>query len=316
MTKKKDPRQATILDAEEVERAEKVGEDVPTPGDESTSLERMRARDTIDTLARLQKATEIIERRRDVLKASRNAAIALTEPSDWVLNRDRDGSVTALLRACGAQRIRPIFGIDLDNFRPLNDDGEFQPEEIDEGDGVFSFRGSCSSWCNLTQERIKTIEARRRSDEKFIGRQDSDGKLKYKSDLKLATMTSLLKKAVVAHAGLNGVSPDMLLAGWTGQAHKTIDKCRKGHGYGKATERTARKVADEGVAEKVLAMWEEILKRTGGDVGEGKTVIKEITANKEKGFNGFDDHERITQDWQLERALANLAAHPKYGDPE
>jgi hypothetical protein len=165
---------------------------------------------------------------------------------------------------------------------------------------------------------MEAIEGSRSSSEDFTGRSDFTGasKLVQYNDLRTSVYTLLHTKAVRILAGLSRVPLATLEAAWKGTDKKT-DNCRKGTGFGGASGRRASSVSNvDGDAKQKLK--DEVLRRVGGDVHDAKKLTKEITSNPNPGpgkrpFAGFDDLDRCTQDWQIERAWKNLDAHPVFG---
>jgi hypothetical protein len=260
------------------------------------------------------------ERAVDLLGRARAAALKLTGPRDWVLTRDRSGATSAYLAGTGIGQLVQLFGVSL-RVWPVGDDGRFAPAKITEDlpKGVHALRCWCEGYSALTGRRI-IVEATRRSDEDFAGRQtDDDGKLARRGakanegDLRCAVFTLAQAKAVRALTGLQGVTAEELTS-----AGINVEHCRQGQGYGSATEREAGRVAPEDVKAAANALGEDILKRVGGDVSAAASLLKECTSKpasgKSKGFEGFASVGRLTEQWQIDNARKRLKAHPTFGD--
>jgi len=279
----------------------------------------------IETLTRLENAAEVFKRRAELLEACYLAALKRTRPQDWVLTKDRQGSETAMLTVSGADLVAEVYGIVIRGIGPTNEKGEFKPEKtpVPGLDGVYSLRAHCSAFSRVNGRAVELLEFSRRSDEDFTGRSiTSTGKLTttpaesigaLETDLRGAVLTGMRTKAVRVLCGMTRVPVSELSKAWEGTEKKVAD-CRKGHGYGTSSDRGAKGVADAGVAELVDKLRKDILAAVGGDASAARQLTKEITANKAKGFAGFDSVDRLTQGWQVEQAVKNLKTHPQFGD--
>lgn len=273
----------------------------------------------VDQLQTLEGAAIIFDTRCRLLETCRVSAIKATQPEDWVLSKAKDGSEMGMLKASGANVVAQYWGIEIYNVRPLGPRGEFAPEEVVTAEGR-TLRAWCDARSNVTGQQRSNIEASRSSTESFVGRPanypsgDSwHGDLVAGADLRASVYTLLLSKATRVLAGLARVPKAQLALAWEGSS-KTVDRCTLGSGYGSSTERTAAKVSTADAATRD-ELWAEILRRTGGDVNDAKKVLKDITGNPPK-FAGFDQIERLTQDWQIEKAAKALSVHPIFGDQE
>jgi hypothetical protein len=271
----------------------------------------------IDMLAQMEQAEQILDRRSRMLESLRTRAIRKTNPSDWVLNKDRDGRALATPSAPACEKIAEEYGIDLEEIGPRNSaNGRFEPDRVERPDGSFSLEAWCAAVSKTTHRYVPLITAARASDEQFTGRDISDGS-KNLSDLKSSVLTLLRSKAARVISGLVRVPPAILDDAWKG-TDKTTEQCTLGHGYGKGGDRAAQRVAEEGVPELAQDLWDEIMRRTSGDEDEARTVLKRITSkpktDRSKGFAGFDSHKRFTQEWQIKQAKESLAKDKEYGD--
>ena len=271
----------------------------------------------VDQLQALEGAAIIFDRRCQLLETCRVSSIKATQPEDWVLSKAKDGSEVAMLKAGGSHTVAQYWGIEVFNVRPRGPQGEFAPQETVTAEGR-----TLTAWCdarsNVTGRQIFSLEASRSSTESFIGRPANDSKgevwhgdLVAAADLRAAVYTLLLSKATRVLAGLARVPKAQLDLAWEG-TNKTSDRCAKGSGYGTSTQRTAGKVSTADATSRD-ELWKEILRRTGGDVDAARSCLKDITANPPK-FAGFDQIERLTQDWQISKAADNLKAHEVFGD--
>jgi hypothetical protein len=174
-------------------------------------------------------AVEIIEARIRVLETARMAAIRATHPEDWLLFKARDdqgGQVVGYLQDSGCERVRDIFGISIYNIT--------KPEKVAGADpSVFHYMVSGDGTCSLTAQSIEGIEGGRSSTEDFC--KDKTGAA-LELAVRKAARANLDGQIVRELAGLAGVPIAELETAWTG-THKTIDRCRRGRGFGSADER-------------------------------------------------------------------------------
>ena len=258
----------------------------------------------------------VLENRRAMLDRFRAACIESTVPQDWTLFKDHDGTVIGVPRDSACVRMKKFMGISIFNLRPKPEGAkEFQPQistekvEVEKDGKKSSYTATivtiiADGDCHVTGETLEDVRHELRSDDKFIGR----GHLQ---DLIQSCRTGLDAKIVRILSDMRKVPEDVL------KAHNIdVERCYKGHGYGTSKDRSAKKEADPGVAEKAKELGREILKRTGGDKEAARKVLVEITKNDEKNFKGFDSVERLTLDWQIEQAWPRLKKHPVFGDQD
>lgn len=269
----------------------------------------------VAALAMMEDALKIATRMAEVVAGVRRAAITMTDPVDWVLNKDRQGNEVAMLTASGAQKVASLYGISI---RPIPPATDLTPERI-QVNGKLAFHLRFRANSRFLGREIET-EATRREDEEFTGREtnqsgefDRQGGHTYEPDLSKAVRTLSLKTGVVELVGLKAVSRSELDDCWA-PAGKSSKTCRFGHGYGTSNERTANKVADPSAKAGAEELRVEILKRVGGDESAAKQLLREITANPEKNFGGNTSTAQLTQDWMVERAWRALRKHPIFGD--
>jgi len=192
--------------------------------------------DLNELAARKSEAIEIIDARAAVLATLRKAAIRATAPEDWILFKAPDehgGQIVAYLQDCGADRVRDLYGIEIENVST--------PEKIATTDPkVFHYIVRADGFCKLTRQRVEAIEGGRSSTEDFC-------REKTGVDLELA-----VRKAARANldggitrelAGLKSVPLDELRAVWDGTSKK-IENCRKGRGFGTGDERRGAEAID------------------------------------------------------------------------
>jgi hypothetical protein len=189
----------------------------------------------------LEHGAQIIEARAKILETARRAAIAMTNPEDWVRHLDqRTGIETAYLQDVGCQRVRPIFGIDTLDVTV--------PEKIMLQDGsqhfMYIVRGS--GFCSLTQERIENVEGGRSSNDDFIVKQDPAPQG--------AQLELIVRKAARANldgtitrklAGLGSVPFVEIEQVFSSDQGKTENRFRKGRGFGSQRHRQSQEALDQ-----------------------------------------------------------------------
>lgn len=257
------------------------------------------------TLALREDAEAIASRAVAMARGMRLAAIVgLTQPEDWVLSRDRQGSETAFLAASGVAKIKAPYGL----YRHAVEGGTLEPRRIilpADGDEperkgwTLRFVGG-SRFLNLEDE----MEATRWDHEKFLGREDIP------SDPKKATEQlswSLIARNLI---GLRGVPAQELK-----ECGIDVSRCRKGSGYGTAGQRGAEKVQAPDVAAEAQKIWTNILQRVAGDEQKAGQVLFDITVSvKEPPKYGIRSHLEFFKMDQFQYAWGRLKKHPEFGD--
>lgn len=267
----------------------------------------------------LEDAVEKIERREKLIEKLGKTCLAKLGPQDLTLFKDREGHVVGRLRdGRGARDVALMLGISVFNHRRPGGEGGTAPlirEEQIEVEGqkhvCLIAEGEADGYAALTQQPIWGVPVGLRSiNEKgmpnFAGRGT-------KQDLAAAWRTSIDVKVISLLSGLRKMSGALLES-----AGIDLAKCFSGSGYGSAAERGSKGVAEEGVAEQVQKLREEILKAVGGDTAAAKQLCREITKGDKPGrdgktFPGFDTPDRLTQGWQIDAAMKKLKAHPQFG---
>lgn len=268
----------------------------------------------VAALAMLENALAITERMAQVVSSLRIAAIKMTDPVDWVLSRDKQGNELAMLTASGAQKVASLYGIQL---HPLEGETSLEPSR-GQLNGKLAFTLKCQAHSRLLGRSIE-VEATRREDEEFTGREtDEKGELKFKGghtfepDLKKSVRTLAITTSVRELVGLKNVSRQELDACWLGTT-KTTERCRFGHGYGTSQDRSAAGVSEGDVKAKAKELGDEILRRVSGDSDLAKSVLRDITVNKD-GKYARDSVAQFTKVEQVEWAWERLRKHQVFGD--
>jgi hypothetical protein len=291
--------------------------------EDDTALEARAAaseQSLVEQLQTMENYATIVKRRMELLDSVRLAALRRTRPQDWVLFKDKEEQVVALLADSGVNLVAEAYGVVIDNLRPTGADGRFQPEKEVDDKGHLTFRAWCDVISKVNGRQVQSMEASIRDDEEFTGRRVNDrgeiaarGPKALEQDLRAALYTRLRSKAVRAVCGMTRVPAPEIEVAWKGTENKMAN-ARKGHGYGRTAERTAERVAEEGVGDRADKLRDEILRRVGGDEDAARELLVDITKNDEKGFGGFKSTKQFTKDWQLDNAEKRLAAHEVFGD--
>lgn len=312
-----EPQRPSTLVVEEVRPSRAILDEVI----DETNLAERAERALIDSLAKNPNGANIFEQRTKLIESCYLSAIRRTRPQDWVVTKDRQDNMTAMLCSSGASLVAEVYGIEVENVRPL-EKGNFKPERQALAGNQYSLTGWCDAYSRINGRKIQSLSGTRRSDEDFTGRSiDANGKLTNKtddkvganpSDLASAVYTLLLTKAVRVLCSMTRVPVSDLEKAWEGSPKK-LEQCRAGHGFGTSSGRAASGVAEGDVASEVAKLKVEVTRLAGGDIGAMKKITKEITAGKD--FAGFDTLDRLTKGFQIQNAWKNLKAHPLYGPP-
>lgn len=290
---------------------------------EETEAEALIRRTTVDAIEHTERLTEddvkrIMAARARLIETMRSVALKMTKPQHWVVFRDREGRIVGHPKSAACLVFQQWGGVRVFNHRSLTGEPEaptVTTEPQEGGATITILEMLCDA--QFGKMVVPGIYSAVRSDDEFIGRARSDHKGGPRlQDLRSTLRTNIDAKAVRVAMGITKVAEEELIA-----AGIDLTRCDKGAGYGTSSDRAAGKVADAGVPEMAKALWDEILKRTGGNVGEAKTVLVDITKRApdpkkkdDKGFRGFDSHERFTLAWQVENAAKALKNHEVFGD--
>jgi len=297
---------------------------IPPSIEEEARLAQWAAEENLARMAlvdpdKVEKALNALAK---VMKTMREIAIQDTVGIDWTLYRDSDGREVAVMRDSGAVKARKWLGISITGHRPPDGSGAEGPrvylETVDEGGGkskkVQVVDGIADGYCARTGERIEAVYfAVRNEPKEFTGRKHPVTKLSNLTDLLSTWRTGIDAKIVRILGGIRKVPKEDLSAYGV-----DVTKCYLGHGYGAGAERAAAGAAVGELGEQIAALRKSVIRRTAGDLGKGKVLVREITSSpktaKSKGFAGVDSLDQLTLTWQIDRAWKNLRAHPKFGN--
>jgi hypothetical protein len=212
-------------------RADVVDDDDPiVPGRSAVTLRRADVPVDLGELAALKgDAIAVVDARVQILETLRSASIRATHPEDWVLFKapaEHGGQIVGYLEDYGGDRVRGLWGIRIFNVSKAEKVVGTDPSDfmyIVTGDGE----------CGITHEIVEAMEG---------GRSSKDDFCKGKTG---AALEMLVRKAARANldggitrelSGLKAVPIQELERAWAGTA-KTIDRCRRGRGFGTHDER-------------------------------------------------------------------------------
>lgn len=211
--------------AEQVQ-VEDVKELSPEVVEQETALVKQTAGGGImDLVLNEDKALALVKARGTVVRTARQAALALTEPEDWLFFRDPDGRETGYLQDCGCDRARDIFGVEIFNVE--------KPERMQMDGGAFMYVITGDGRCKLTGQVVESMEGGRSSIDDFI--------ITQKNPPKGPQLELLVRKSARANldgnitrelTGLKSVPIQEIADSWSDQAKKSVFKARVGRGYG------------------------------------------------------------------------------------
>lgn len=197
--------------------------------EDSLDIRRPDVPITVEEIAALgtDQAKAVIEARVQIIKTLRAASIKQCHPSDWVLYKDtKTGRVLAYLEDKGAQRLMPLWGIEITRITtPTRENSE---------DGLsYAYGIIGDGYCNVTRGKVLSMEGTRYSTEHFATEKPEG--IQREAAVKKAARANLEGRIVRNLAGLNGVPLDELIL-VTGD--KDFErKASKGRGYGTQDER-------------------------------------------------------------------------------
>jgi len=194
---------------------------------------------TITDLAEQRDAgVAIVEARNTIIRTLRKASIAVTSPTDWILFKSKDGSVTGYLQDCGADRVRPLWGIEVRPAPSIAPLWGFERTEAEDGSFAYTIRGSGMS--RVTGETVSEMEGTRLSTENFV---EYDKGIAREVKVKKAARANLDGGIVRELTGLRSVPIQELEDAWQGSWKKT-SMCIRGRGFGSGAERAGAQVQE------------------------------------------------------------------------
>lgn len=244
------------------------------------------------------------------------ATIRATKPQDWIKMGDK-----VYLQATGIERIAPLWGLVFSEPKVTREDHP---------DGAFSY--AVSGWVR-SRFGVTHFMGARSSADPFFDSFDEEkpkgwyelepgAKAEWKAkhrlppdpmDVRKAAVTNWMVRAGSMICGLRGLT----LADLQAQKIEGVGSVE----YGKGQKGGATSTSD--LAARRTALWNDILKRTSGNVDDAHTVLKDITKydaykNKKTGKDvaanpGAANTDSLSE-YALQIAEGKLKKHPIFGD--
>lgn len=256
----------------------------------------------------------------ELMKRLVPASIRATKPQDWI----RMGG-KVYLQGTGVERIAALWGLRF--YEPT-----VTREDFPDGEFAYVCRGAIE--CRLTGVSYQSIEGGRSSRDPFFDSFDQDKpenwnsmgngeREEWRARHRLPVDPMEVRKAAVTNWQTRGAS---MLTGMRGLTQADLDACGvkdvKSVEYGAGKKGGSTAPAD--LKAQQTALWNDCLRRTGGEVALAKELLKDVTAypagkNKTTGqdyaaFSGADAVEKITRPQSIAIALEKLKKHPTFGD--
>lgn len=237
--------------------------------------------DLNELAARKSEAVEIIEARADILAMIRKKAILATSPEDWVLfkaGEEHGGQIVAYLQDCGTERVRDLFGIEIQNVS--------RPEKVLTNDpAVFHYIIRGDGLCKITRQVVEGIEGGRSSTEDFCkGKTGVDLELAVRKAARANLDGGITRKL----AGLKSVPLDEIAAVWQGTPKK-IENCRKGRGFGTRDARLGAETIDADIIPPKCHLCSKPMKLRQGSKGPFYSCVD------------YKDHGADARTWEFEK---------------
>lgn len=223
----------------------KTEQDIPVEGEvveeRGIALRHPSVPTTINELAALDKdqGLAIIEQRTKIFHSMRMASIALTFPGDWTLFKDRDGRIAGYLGDQGCDRIKKMWGIQVNNLGLMR--------RIEDADHVeeFAYGITGDGVCGLTGEAVFDMEGIRYSTEKYATEKPEG--IQRTVAVQKAARANLDGSITRELAGMKSVPSQELDKAWEGTWKKS-ELCNKARGFGSADERVGGENEKSGVS--------------------------------------------------------------------
>lgn len=254
----------------------------------------------------------------ELLRKLTPASIKATRPQDWVKMGEK-----VYLQATGVERVAPLWGLYFGEPRITR-------EEYQGGDFSYIVNGKIGS--RFTGIEI-VVEGARSSSDPFFDAFDQDkprefyqmepaDKEAWKRAHRVAPDPMDVRKAAVTNWMTRGAS---MLCGLRGLTPKDLDDNGiRGVAvveYGKGQKGGSTAPAD--LKAEQTRLHNDIHRRTGGDVGAARDLLKEVTkfdaytkkdGTKVKAHEGYTSTDQIKNPVSIRIAFEKLAKHPIFGD--
>lgn len=238
-----------------------LAEEVPA----ATAGGIVSAREIEAQIARAEKMGEALDRLRAL-------AVQRTVPGDWVMHGDQ-----AYLEGDGGLRIAPLVGLRLDSVT--------KTVEVDES-GVTRVTYTADASSALFGTSFGAVARTRTSADSFLAR---GGKKADVEDVASAAYKGLVARAVQLIAGLSGLSADDL------KDRYGFDVSGAGAVTFKGGQSAAKKSDAAGASDAIAEIHKLLLDVFEGNPMAAADWLEKTTENKEKGWAGKRDPNKLTE---------------------
>lgn len=250
------------------------------------------------------------------------ASIRMTHPQDWIAMGDK-----VYLQSTGVERMATPWGLVF---------GEPKVTREDYPDGEYAYVVVGPIGSRKTGVYYRAIQGGRSSRDPFFDRFDEDRPDKeswnqltseqraaWKKLHRLPVDPMEVRKAAFTNWQCRGAS---MVTGMRGLTEKDLQE-QGLSGIKKVSFGSGARGGDTtpgDLKQESVALWNEILKRTGGNLADAKQVLKEITSYPERkdkdgkvlyrAFDGLNSHEGFKDVQKVRIALSKLKEHAAFGD--
>lgn len=206
--------------------------------EKETAIQRAPLAVTVTDLAALDDKAGLarIEQLGEIINSLRVISLKLTMPTDWVLFKSPDGAITGFLGDSGCDRIKKLWGIQVENL------GKMERIEVEGQSEEFAFRITGDGHSKVTGESVYEMEGIRYSSEPYA-QQKPEGVQRIIAVQK-AARANLDGGITRELAGLKSIPVEELTKAWEG-SWKKWEMCAKGRGFGTGDARTGSGASSE-----------------------------------------------------------------------
>jgi hypothetical protein len=236
------------------------------------------------------------------------ASVRATRPQDWIAVGEK-----VYLQGTGVERVAALWGLVFGIPSVIREDTP---------DGEYSYIVTGSVVCRKTGVGYQGVVGGRSSRDPFFDEFDEPKPANFKDlpkserdawreahrippdpmEVRKSAVTNWQTRGASMVTGMRGLT----VADLESNGIKGVQKIE----YGKGSRGGATISAD--IKAEQTKLFNEVLKRVGGEKMDALKLLKEITAGKD--FGGFDSVAAMKFGWQFENAWKALRAHPVFGD--